>query len=65
VRDAVEAGVTADDGGQFEPRIGGDGRHVLVAGDLAQADEGETDRGHSAFTVTGCSAAWASGLLTG
>ena len=60
-----ETGVTADDGGQLEPRIGGDGRRVLVVGDLAQANESEADRGHSAFTVTGWSTAWASGLLTG
>jgi hypothetical protein len=58
VRDAVEVGVAADDGDQFEAVVGGDGGQVLVAGDLAQADEGEADRRHRLRTVTGLSLSW-------
>jgi hypothetical protein len=43
VGDAVEVGVAADDGDQLEAVVGGDGGQVLVAGDLAQTDQGEAD----------------------
>jgi hypothetical protein len=51
VVESVEAGqagllgVAADDGDQLEARIGGHGRQVLVASDLAQADQGHADGG--------------------
>jgi hypothetical protein len=45
VRDAVDAGAAAGHGRQFEAGVLLDGRQVLVAGDLAQADDGDAD-GH-------------------
>jgi len=62
---AVQLGIAADDGGQLETRIGGDGWKVLVAGDLAKTNESKADRRHSDFTVTGVSAACARTLRTG
>ena len=67
MRDAVHAfAVAADGGGERDRGIAGDGGDVLVVGDLAHADERQTDRrAHSAVTVTGAAGAVASGLRNG
>ena len=45
-RDALHRAVTARGGRQFVAAVGGDGGEVLVADDLADADDGELDGGH-------------------
>ncbi len=47
MRDAVERRVAAGDRRQLDPLRRRDGGDVLVAGDLAEADDGEADGSHA------------------
>jgi hypothetical protein len=53
-------GAAIDDGRQLKTRIGGDHRRMLVAGDLAKADDGDPDRHQSIASRASTKAlAWA------
>ena len=47
IGDAFDTRIAANGDNEFEPRIGGDRRKMLVTGDLADADERETNTSHA------------------
>ena len=51
MRDAGDRGIAAGDGGEFDAFGAGDRRDVLIAGDLAETDDGEANGGHAAVSA--------------